>query len=105
MKGIDLKKWRDRNNFTQDFLMNELGIKSRQTIISWEHSEYIPRIVELAIIALDQIEACRRQSGYKTQFAAKNIAGILLDKLKGYQSDTSNAIAENDHLSGSSHGN
>jgi transcriptional regulator with XRE-family HTH domain len=88
MKGVDLKLWREQNHLTQEKLMGELGVKSRQTIIAWEHSEYIPRIVELAVIALDQIEACRRQTGYRTQFLAKNIGRMFHEKTKQYESET-----------------
>jgi len=98
MKGVDLKHWRENNDLTQEHLMKELGIKSRQTIITWEHSEYIPRLAELAVIALDQIEACRRQTGYRTQFSAKNVARMFHERTKQFESETDRAIAENDHL-------
>jgi DNA-binding XRE family transcriptional regulator len=38
MLGTDLPAWRKRNRFTQDTLREALGVKSRQTIITWEKS-------------------------------------------------------------------
>ena len=74
MKGSELKAWRTVNSMTQVALMAELGITSRQTLHNWESSEFIPRVVELAITALDQIEACRLVSVYKSQFSETSIA-------------------------------
>ena len=74
MKGHDLKKWRVANLMTQASLMTELGITSRQTLNKWESSERVPRIIELAVTAIDQIEACRLLVGYKTQFSNSEIA-------------------------------
>ena len=98
MKGVDLKHWREANDLTQEHLMRELGIKSRQTITTWEKSEYIPRIAELAVIALDQIETCRRQTGYRTQFSPKNVGRMFHERTKQYESETDRAIAETDRL-------
>jgi transcriptional regulator with XRE-family HTH domain len=60
MIGTELPEWRKRNRFTQDSLRMALGVKSRQTIISWEKStERLSHLVELALMALEQIpEAC-----------------------------------------------
>jgi transcriptional regulator with XRE-family HTH domain len=96
MKGADLRNWRERNNLTQKQLMTELGINSRQTIINWERSDYIPRIAELAVFAIDQIEACRRLSGYTQQFEEKNMSAMLLDKFKQYQAENSTNAPENE---------
>lgn len=74
MNGEDLQRWRKQNGWTQADLMQELEVTSRQTIRNWEKSEQIPRLVELAITAIDQIEACRRRSGYEKQFTAEQIA-------------------------------
>ena len=68
MRGIDLKRWREGRGWKQIDLMTELDVKSRQTIVTWENSQEIPRLVELAIIALDQVADCNRQSGYERQF-------------------------------------
>jgi DNA-binding XRE family transcriptional regulator len=55
MLGTELPEWRNRNRFTQDTLRMALGIKSRQTIITWEKSaEPLPRLVELALLALER---------------------------------------------------
>jgi transcriptional regulator with XRE-family HTH domain len=72
--GAELKAWRSSIGWTQVDLMIELDIKSRQTMSAWEHAERIPRVVELAIIALDQIEAARRRSGFERQFTPESIA-------------------------------
>lgn len=74
MRGEDLKHWRKSNGWTQADLMEELTVTSRQTIISWEKAERIPRIVELAVTAVDQIEACRRIGGIEKQFTPEQIA-------------------------------
>ena len=47
MLGTELPEWRRRNRFTQDTLRMALGVKSRQTIITWEKStDPLPRLVE-----------------------------------------------------------
>ena len=52
--GSDVKQWRHRNGYTQEMLRMALGIKSRQTIITWEASEDpIATTVELALMALE----------------------------------------------------
>jgi transcriptional regulator with XRE-family HTH domain len=72
--GADLKAWRESVGWTQGDLMVELEIRSRQTIGTWESAEKIPRLVELAIVALDQIEASRKRSGFEKQFTPETIA-------------------------------
>jgi transcriptional regulator with XRE-family HTH domain len=74
MKGSELRSWREHLGWTQADLMTELEIGSRQTITTWERAEKIPRLIELAIIALDQIEAARKRSGFEKQFTSENIA-------------------------------
>ena len=55
MNGQDLKEWRAKNSFTQERLRVELGIASRQTIISREaSSRELPRMWKLALIALEE---------------------------------------------------
>jgi DNA-binding XRE family transcriptional regulator len=55
MLGTELPQWRAKNRFTQDTLRMALGVKSRQTIITWEKStEPLPRLVELALLALER---------------------------------------------------
>ena len=64
MGGIDLKQRRKRLGYNQEDLMKELGIKSRQTISTWENtSESLPRILELALTALENIPECRNWLG------------------------------------------
>jgi transcriptional regulator with XRE-family HTH domain len=74
MTGKDLKAWREANGLSQNELMNEIGVSSRQTMTSLEKSEHLPRWAELAIIALDQVEECRSLVGYKTQLTRSAIA-------------------------------
>jgi transcriptional regulator with XRE-family HTH domain len=72
--GAELKAWRTRIGWTQAGLMIELEVASRQTISTWESAEKIPRLVELAVIALDQVEASRKRSGFERQFTPESIA-------------------------------
>jgi transcriptional regulator with XRE-family HTH domain len=74
MTGLELRAWREKIGWTQVDLMVELEVKSRQTMSTWEHAEKIPRVAELAIIALDQIEASRKRSGFERQFTPQSIA-------------------------------
>jgi transcriptional regulator with XRE-family HTH domain len=62
MNGDDLKQWRERNNYTQERLKIELGVKSRQTVISWEQTDKLPRVLELALIALENYPEVRNSS-------------------------------------------
>lgn len=67
MLGIELPEWRGRNCFTQDTLRIALGIRSRQTIISWEKStEPLPRLVQLALLALEKFPEERRVTALAT---------------------------------------
>lgn len=74
MTGAELRSWREQIGWTQADLMSELDVRSRQTISSWEGADEIPRLVELAIIAIDQIEPCRKRSGFQRQFTRESIA-------------------------------
>ncbi|QQO15188.1 hypothetical protein JJB99_03080 [Bradyrhizobium diazoefficiens] len=61
MLGTELPQWRAKNRFTQDTLRMALGVKSRQTIITWEKStEPLPRLVELALLALENFPEERK---------------------------------------------
>ena len=52
--GSDLKEWRRRNGYTQDMLRLALGLRSRQTIITWENSdEPLSKMIQLALLALE----------------------------------------------------
>jgi DNA-binding XRE family transcriptional regulator len=67
MLGIELPQWRQRNRFTQDTLRIALGVKSRQTIITWEKStEPLPRLVELALLALENFPEERNVTALAT---------------------------------------
>ena len=73
MSGDELRTWRQRRGWNQTDLMKELEVASRQTISTWELSARVPRIVELAIVALDQVEACRKISGFEKQWTPEII--------------------------------
>jgi DNA-binding XRE family transcriptional regulator len=67
MLGTELPEWRKRNGFTQDTLRIALGVKSRQTIITWEKStEPLPRLVELALLALENFPEQRNVTALAT---------------------------------------
>lgn len=53
--------------------MNELGVTSRQTMTNYEKANVVPRIVELAVIALDQVAACRNLNVSGSQFTESDI--------------------------------
>ncbi len=66
MTGEELVAWRRHNGYTQEALMKELGVKSRQTIISWEKpGREVERTVELALNALEHDPKLRRMAGKK----------------------------------------
>ena len=61
MDGTQLRNWRIAHGYRQSELMIELGIKSRQTLSAWENDAgEIPRLVELAIQAVEHVPECRR---------------------------------------------
>lgn len=67
MLGTDLPQWRAHNRFTQDTLRIALGIRSRQTIITWEKSaEPLPRLVQLALLALENLPEERNVTALAT---------------------------------------
>jgi DNA-binding XRE family transcriptional regulator len=67
MRGIELPEWRKRNGFTQDTLRIALGVKSRQTIITWEKATApLPRLVELALLALENFPEHRNVTALAT---------------------------------------
>jgi DNA-binding XRE family transcriptional regulator len=65
MDGLTMKAWRERHGYGHHELMNELGVKSRQTLYKWEKSNEIPRLVELALIALEAKPENKRVLGKK----------------------------------------
>ncbi|MDB5610935.1 MAG: hypothetical protein JWP25_7835 [Bradyrhizobium sp.] len=88
MRGAELKVWREKRGWTQGDLMQELEIRSRQTVTTWEASERIPRTIVLAVIALDQVEACNRCGGYKQQFTPTTIANSWFGPIKAHVAAT-----------------
>jgi len=78
MQGRDLVAWRKRNAYSQEELMRELGVRSRQTVSSWENSEQIPRLVQLAVIALEINPSCRTRAGQRISASEKRrfLSGI-----------------------------
>ena len=67
MKGRDLREWRRRNGFSQEELKEELELGSRQTVSTWERPEReVPRLVQLALHALEFDPSCRLRAGKKT---------------------------------------
>jgi DNA-binding XRE family transcriptional regulator len=59
MTGADWAEWRRRLNYTQETICLELGVRSRQTIISWEKANSVPRMAELALYALEHVPSAR----------------------------------------------
>jgi transcriptional regulator with XRE-family HTH domain len=55
MTGPELKAWRVSRGWSQERLMAEFGMSSRQTIASYERASTVPRLVELAVLAIDHI--------------------------------------------------
>ncbi|MGA7993423.1 MAG: helix-turn-helix domain-containing protein [Bradyrhizobium sp.] len=65
MIGTELKAWRKRYGMTQEMLRVELDV-SRQTIAVWEASDKpLPRLTELALIALENVPDCRTTTGHR----------------------------------------
>jgi transcriptional regulator with XRE-family HTH domain len=70
MLGTELPAWRKRQGFTQETLMITLGVKSRQTIITWEKStEELPKMVQLALLAIEHIPEARFSYGQRFEDA------------------------------------
>lgn len=51
MTGADFKAWRTDQGYTQQEIADDLEV-TRQTIVAWEKSAKIPRLVSLALNAL-----------------------------------------------------
>ncbi|UGY17986.1 hypothetical protein HAP48_0011445 [Bradyrhizobium septentrionale] len=67
MRGTELPEWRKRNGFTQETLRIALGVKSRQTIITWEkQTDPLPRLVKLALLALENFPEERNVTALAT---------------------------------------
>lgn len=66
LNGPELRRRRNRLGYTQEAFMIELGVKSRQTLISWEKSDAeLPRLVQLAVVALEELPDYRSVHGKK----------------------------------------
>lgn len=64
MTGAEMRAWRKRNDYaSQSMLQRELKLGSRATVSAWEASEEVPRIVELALHALERDPALRSEGG------------------------------------------
>ena len=88
MSGEELRAWRKCRGWNQADLMVELEISSRQTINTWESAERIPRIIELSIVALDQVEACRKIAGFEKQWTPEIIGKRRSRDVTRYFSDS-----------------
>lgn len=53
MTGAELRAWRKAQKYTQDTFAKELGVV-RQTVVAWEASDAIPRLVVLAVAGLER---------------------------------------------------
>ena len=64
MTSDELRDWRNKHNYTQALLIEELGLKSRQSIINWEKgAQEIPRTVELSLLYLEKYPEYRKCAG------------------------------------------
>jgi transcriptional regulator with XRE-family HTH domain len=78
MTGAELRNWRTQRGWSQADLTTELDIKARQTVAAWENSEKIPRLVELAVMALDQLELVRNRSGIEKRMTEDEVKRVRL---------------------------
>lgn len=62
MRGEQLKAWRESQGKSQKELAQELDV-SRHSIIKWEREIDVPKLVELAICALDHASPMRLVAG------------------------------------------
>ncbi|NNU67603.1 helix-turn-helix transcriptional regulator [Rhizobium sp. WYCCWR 11152] len=70
MKGGDLKRWREERGQTQKELAEELDV-SRHSILKWEGATTVPRIVELAILGLQNGSAMIGKTSSASEIAAQ----------------------------------
>ena len=98
MRGTDLKGWRKRNGYTQEALMRELQLRSRQTLVGWEQSEKVSRTVELALQALERLPDTRTIAGLRCspgtshRLEACEAQELLDDSLFGRTTDQPEAL-------------
>lgn len=69
MRGSEWAAWRNRLGYSQQKIMQELGINSRQTISTWENSEEVPRLAVLALHAIEHYPSCRNIFGERISLA------------------------------------
>lgn len=82
MRGSDLKDWRRRNGYTQEALRREFKLRSRQTLVAWEQSEEISRLVELALQALERLPDTRQVAGERCRpWTSRRLEARELQKL------------------------
>ena len=76
MTGSEMKAWRKRNGYSsQKMLQEELKLGSRATVSAWEAAEKVPRLVELALTALETDPSLREFGGKRfTRQDRKNYA-------------------------------
>lgn len=65
MNGREWAAWRMRLGYSQQAVMQELGINSRQTISTWEHADEVPRLAVLALHAIEHHPECRNVAGQR----------------------------------------
>jgi DNA-binding XRE family transcriptional regulator len=63
MKGSEWAERRKSLGYNVQMLMLELEVGSRQTINNWEKADKVPRVLELAIYALEHYPECRQVGG------------------------------------------
>jgi transcriptional regulator with XRE-family HTH domain len=64
MTGAEFKEKREALGYSVEELKREIG-RSKATIYAWESSPTVPRLVELALIALETVPDCHRIAGEK----------------------------------------
>jgi DNA-binding XRE family transcriptional regulator len=65
--GADIKTWRERNGYTQEALVLELQLGSRQTLVAWEKAATVSRVTQLALLALEHYPECRTVAGQRVR--------------------------------------
>lgn len=80
MNGADFKTWRLEHGYTQQAIARELEV-TRQTIVSWEKSAKLPRLLTLALGTLDTLKDSRNIAGRRaTAHEARETRAALDDK-------------------------
>lgn len=71
--------------------MKELEVTAKHSVVRWEKSDRIPRMVQLSVVALDQVEGCNRRT-YAKQVGSAELANRWFDGLR-----EANALEESWH--------